>query len=171
MRIGIDYDDTLVDSFKVYQKYYDIWEEKANFKDIHHLLTGDWNRFFDLYWDKIYKEVNFYPEVKECLEKLRSMGHTLVLMSARFGPCQRFAVKQIKEANLPITEFYFTGPHKSIDCHTHNIDLMIDDSDRVIEELKNNHIKCLKKGNSRKFKHFDTWYDIVEYIEKECSCE
>ena len=38
---------------------------------------------------------------------------------------------------------------------------------KQIEELKNNHINCLKKGNSCKFRHFDNWYDIVEYIQKE----
>ena len=167
MRIGIDFDDTLVDSFAIYQKYFDIWEEKDNFKDINHLLTGDWNRFFDKYWDKIYKEVKFYPEVKECLDILHNMGHTLVLMSARFGPCTDYAIKQIKEASLPISEYYFTGPFKSDDCKKYGIDLMIDDSDRVITELKSNNIKCLKKGKSKKYKHYDTWYDIVKYIEKE----
>ena len=166
MRIGIDFDDTLTDSFAIYKKYFDIWEEKDNFKDIDHLLTGDWNRFFDKYWDQIYKEVEFYPEVKECLNILHNMGHTLVLMSARFGPCTNYAIKQIKEANLPIFEYYFTGPFKSDDCKKHDIDLMIDDSERVITELKANHIKCLKKGKSRKYKHYDTWYDIIDYIKE-----
>ncbi len=167
MRIGIDFDDTLVDSFKVYQKYFDIWDEKDKYKDIYHMKNNDWNHFFDIYWDKIYKEVEFFPEVKECLDKLKELGHTLVLVSARFGPCTEFAIKQIKKAKLPINEFIFTSYLKAKACIENNIDLMIDDNDTVITDLKKNHLKCLKKGNSKKYKHYDTWYDIIEYIQKE----
>ncbi len=168
MRIGIDFDDTLVDSFKVYQKYFNIWDEKDNFKDIYHMTHNDWNHFFDIYWDTIYKEVEFFPEVKECLNILHDMGCTLILLSARYGPCTEYAVNQIKEAKLPIDEFIFTTTSlKSNAAIENKIDLVIDDKDSVIEDLKKNHIKCLKKGKSRKYKHYDTWYDIIEYIKKE----
>ena len=167
MRIGIDFDDTLVDSFSIYKKYFDTWDEKDRFKDIYHMSHNDWNHFFDIYWNRIYKEVDFFKEVKECLDELKEMGHTLVLVSSRYGPCVEFAVNQIKKEELPISEFIFTDYFKSQACIDNNIDLMIDDNDNVISDLKNHHIKCLKKGNSRKYKHYDTWYDIVDYIKKE----
>ena len=167
MRIGIDFDDTLVDTFSKYHKYFAMWEEKDKFKDIYHLKAKDWDRFFDAYWDEIYKEVEFFPDVYENLLKLNNKGYQLVLVSSRYGPCTEYAIKQIKDAKLPINEFVFTTRFKSDACIKNNIDLMIDDNDLIISDLKKHHIKCLKKGKSRKFKHLDNWCDIVEYICKE----
>ena len=167
MRIGIDFDDTLVDTRSKCEKYFKVWDKRHYFKKLDRMGPNGWELFWTAYWDLIYKEVLFFPGVKDALLNLNAKGHTLVLISSRYGSSSIFAINQIKDQGLPIRDYFFTGKLKSDECIKQEIDLMIDDDDTVLEDLVSHGIKCLKFGKSNRYPSCKNWYAIVDYIDKE----
>lgn len=164
MKIGIDIDDTITNTtpafFKVLKKY--------NIdKSIYYLPFDSKIRieFLKKYHDEIMEITEIKEEVKENLDRLKQMGHYLVVITARnneYGTkAVELAKEMIKKYNLPIDEIHFNEPYKVELCKKLKIDLMIDDNKIVCKNMKKNNINCLQFG-----KDISNWNDVIKYLQE-----
>lgn len=165
MRIGIDIDDTIVDTSKSFdnvikkyninftKKYKDVWTpEERNF-------------IFGNYLNEILVGATIMKDVKNITDYLNSLGHELIIITARNNKyCESiedYTKKFIKREQLNISKIYFRQRKKSGLAKKLKIDLMIDDDRTVYNNMLNDGIDCILFGDKMK-----TWKEVLEYIIK-----
>jgi len=167
MRIGIDIDidDTLVstsESFDEVRKKYNI-----NFyKDWKDEWTKDeMNFIFNNYLEEILLNAKFKENSIEIVNHLHDLGHELIIITARSNNyCKNMKEKTLnilKEKGLRISQVYFEQRKKSDLAKQLNIDLMVDDSKFVYDNMVKDNIDCILFGDKIK-----TWYEVLEYIKE-----
>lgn len=174
MRIGIDIDDTVVnttDSFFSVMKKYDI-DEELYYKEFN---NPERLEFLYKYHDEIILNTKLKDNVVEVLNELNSLGHKIYVITARNHEFGKYSISNIfdliEKYKLPIEEVYYDKPKKYDVCKELNIDLMIDDSEYVCEYLKNNNINYLMfdslSNKNSNLKRVHNWNEVLEYIKKE----
>lgn len=165
MIIGIDVDDTLVDSsesFELLKKKYNINFDKK-FKE--KFSRNEWKFICDNYLEEILKNAKLKKDVKEVLDYLVNKGYKLIIITARNNiyckNIEEFTIDYLKRENLPISEFYFRKHKKSDIAKKLNLDLMIDDSEFIYNNMKKENIDCILFGDKIK-----TWKEVLEYIKR-----
>lgn len=164
MNIGIDFDDTLVDSRSTYLKYFPIWNEKYHCDSFDNMPQTMRDIFFKEMWNSLYEEISWKAGAIEALKELQANGYKLFIISARYGKCIEYTKDVLNKTGIIFENMVFESHIKSIPCKELKIDLMIDDNDNNIAELKQNGVKCIHFGKSYRFKHIDNWPDMVTYI-------
>lgn len=182
MRIGIDIDDTITNSWEylkpIYEKEFDI---KINDTSLPYYKAV--NEKIDLTFDEFAGRLNKYDYLKtnipiktdaiEILNKLKQEGHTIIFITAR-GKTYKDPYKITKEYldkfNIPYDKIILEAWDKSISCQEEEIDLFIDDSPKHCEEVIDNGIDVLMmetnyNKNYSQFKHVANWYQVYDYIE------
>ena len=178
MNIGIDFDNTIVNTCEVSKKYLDIFKPGNNLKSYHELPLEEEIAFFSKYHMEIAKHLKVLPNVKKAFAFFRKNNCKLYLITARGLNVddQVKMVETIKEylKNKKIKfegEIYYQQ-YKSKACLENDIDIMIDDTDYVLEDVKKNGIRVLKYGNiSDKYDYVLNWNEVIEYFRKEFKCE
>lgn len=165
MRIGIDIDDTLVsttESFDELRKKYNInfsksWKDEWTKEEI--------NFIFNKYLDEILLGAKFKENSKEVVNQLHDLGHELIVITARRNKhCETIEEKTLEilqSEDLKISKIYFEQTKKSDLAKKLNIDLMIDDSVYVYDNMKKDGIDCILFGDKIK-----TWNEVLEYIKE-----
>lgn len=165
MRIGIDIDDTLVDtseSFDDVRKKYNInfsksWKEE---------WTKEEKKFiFNTYLDEILLGAKIKEKAKEVIEYLSDLGHELFIITARSNKyCKQIEEKTkefIKREKLKILNIYMEQSKKSDLAKKLKIDLMIDDSVYVYNNMKQEGIDCILFGD-----RIQSWDEVLKYIKE-----
>ena len=165
MIIGIDIDDTLVNtsqSFDNVIKKYNVNFNKK-FKD-------DWTKeefefIFNHYLKEILLSAKLNEGAKEVIDYLNDKNYKLIVITARSNrydaSIPEETIKQLKSENINITEFYFDEEEKASLAKKLKLDLMIDDSHHVYENMKKENIDCILFGDKIK-----TWKEVLEYIKQ-----
>lgn len=153
MNIGIDVDNTIVDTLKTLKKYCKEYNEKVIKRDIQMNQKGfnisnlyDWTdeekeKFFIEYIDIIREEAKLKPNVCEVMNKLKQEGNSIHIITARrkiegiikdpYETTKKFLEESgIKYDKLAVQE------DKRKYCIDNNIDVLIDD------ELQNIYSVC-----------------------------
>ena len=164
MRIGIDIDDTLVstsESFDEVIKKYGVSFSKK-FKDTWTKEEKDF--IFKNYLKETLESAKIKENAKEVLDKLKQQGHEIVVITARTeSNCKGIEActkKLFEDNNIKISEYYFAQYKQSDIAKKINLDLMIDDSINVCENMKKDNIDCIL------FDEGKNWIDILEYVNK-----
>ena len=165
MRIGIDIDDTLVstsESFDEVIKKYQINFDKS-WKD-------EWTReerdlIFNKYLEEILLEAKFKENSIKVINHLHDLWHELIVITARSNNyCKTIKEKTLdilQREGLKISKVYFEQNKKSDLAKNLNIDLMIDDSLYVYDNMKKDGINCILFGDKIK-----TWNEVLKYIKE-----
>lgn len=150
MKIGIDVDDTIVDTITPMIKYADIYNVEVlggkptndilgKIHTAHYLdeLYG-WDRktkfdFFDVYYKNILKECKPLPNAAEAIRKLKQDGHEIYFVTARFSKINDCDSAQITkntltENKIPFDGVVFNADDKAKVCEENGIKVFIDDS-------------------------------------------
>ena len=159
MNIGIDIDGVIFDSetyFRCFAEIYDIDSViNSGIRDKNEVRVQrryNWTpEQFATYVRDIMlpleKEVPYMAGALEVIAKLKKMGHRLVIISRRgssgFYEEIEIANKRFAEVGLEFDGVYMDVGSKLDVCKQENIDVMIDDLDRTIDELSDNGIDCL----------------------------
>lgn len=165
MRLGIDIDDTLVSTSESFDNV--IKKHNINFKKKYHdeWTKEEQNFIFGNYLEEILLGAKIKEGAKKVLDYLYSQGHDLIIITARSNYHCKNIEKQtmefIKNENLKVCDIYFHQNKKSDLAKKLKIDLMIDDSDYVYENMKKDGIKCIHFGDEIK-----TWDGVLEYIKE-----
>lgn len=163
MKIGIDIDDTTLNTVDSMIKYADLYcqnflqsNTKTNLKDIKdrfylNSLYG-WNdetkfSFFNKYYQEVLKECTPKKDSPQIIRKLKSAGNQIFFISARITsipncPTKEITLNTFSKYNIPYDKIIIAAYDKLTYCLHNQIDIFIDDSYEVLEELTNNGIKC-----------------------------
>lgn len=168
MTVGIDFDNTLVDTKKVSKKYLDIFMPGNTLNSYHDLDYDKSLEFSEKYFVEITENLTLFPGVKEAFAYFKENNIKTVLITARgidyeylIEPTKKF----LKENGIEFDVLEFKSPKKLEPCLRNNVDLMIDDIEGVLETISTKEIKGILFGSkSDKFTYALNWQEVLDYI-------
>lgn len=193
MRIGIDIDDTIADTYEVmfaYAQHYTINElgrtgEIQNEVTNHHFyaeIMHNWTKeeatnFWDKYYEKI-ESVKPFTLAVEVLQKLKAEGNEIILITARWAAknfdIEKTTLEWLKRNHIPYDEIEIIREGKAQVALDKKVDLFIDDSFKNCTEVANVGIKSYlmdtrtNKGlSAENVTRVYSWSDIYDRIKKE----
>lgn len=179
MRLGIDVDETIVNTSEVALNYAEKYRSELNLKNLEDLLTGEGFDFYTKYLVEILSNVSLFPGVNKALNTLKEKGFELIFITAR-GSQYEFDFSYDHEGVTKETFKKYKVPHDKIifKCYpkgemafSEKIDYFIDDKEENLDDVAKYGIKCLKKvediNDVSKHLKFTNWDDILEYLLKE----
>jgi len=164
MRIGIDIDDTLVNTSESFDKV--IKKYNVNFSKKY---KDEWTKeecdfIFNNYLEEFLLGATIKKDASKVLNYLSDKGHELIIITARSNRfCENIKKETINFINnnkLKINNIYFEQNEKVDIAKKLNIDLMIDDNVKVYNNMIKNNIDCILFGDKIK-----TWQEVLKYIE------
>lgn len=193
MKIGIDIDDTIVDTYKPMIKYADIYDievlgntgsnnDLGNIEDGRYLeVLYNWDRktkfdYFDKYYKKVLEECLVLPDASNMIQKLKSNGNEIYFITARVSrikdcDTRNLTRKTLDDNNIPYDELITDADDKLKYCLEHNIKFFIDDSYNTCKQLQENGIKAYlmttKMNENLKCENIErvsNWKEIYEKI-------
>lgn len=165
MRIGIDIDDTLLSTSESFDNLINKYNLNFNKKFNDKWTQEERDFIFGNYLNEILLGAKIKKGAKDVLKLLKKRGHTLIIISARSNKfvesIEENTLDFIKKEKINIDDIYFGHSKKSDLAKKLNIDLMIDDSLYVYNNMKNDNIDCILFGDTIK-----TWKEVLEYIKR-----
>ena len=180
MRIGIDIDDTIAESWKCLKP---IYEEVFNIKiddtslPYYHALKDimSFEEFAETMkqYETSKHDIPLKPNVKFILDKLKEDGHTIIFITTRgktftdpYGMTKEYLDRNL----IPYDKIIVDSYDKSIPCQEEKIDLFIDDSPKHCKEVADIGIDVLMMETTynktyQEFLHMKDWNQIYEYIQ------
>ena len=157
MVIGVDIDGVLQDTEHYFRVYADLFDIDNKDKGILHpeelmvraRMEWDAEEFDDFVQNYMYKamrEAPLMPGTKEVLERLKKMGHKLVVITARGKYAQTekdIGYEMIKREGLEFDGIRMDSMYKLPVCIEEKIDYMIEDNYSNVMTLCEGGIKCL----------------------------
>ena len=189
MRIGIDIDGCITDTARFVSDYgikfcyennieYTIKEDE--YDEAKALGVSDeiaekfWNKYLPYYATK-YRTRDFASEV---IKKIKEK-HEIYIITARnedglpqetYGHMQEMVLKWLKENNIVYDKIIFTKGSKLPYCLENNIDIMIEDSPKNIQEISSKiPVLCFdnpynKNMEGKNITRIYSWYDVLSKI-------
>lgn len=175
MKIGIDFDNTLVNTMEISKKYLDIYLPGNNLSSYHELEYDKEVEFFEMYHLDITKDLSLFEYVKEAFNYFKENNIKTYLITARgydnpdlIEPTKEF----LKNNNIEFDDMIFSCPKKTETCQKLGIDLMIDDSVGVIKNLDEVGIKGVVFGKENDtYKYVNNWKEVIKMLQKGDLCE
>lgn len=124
MRIGIDFDDTIVNTKEIVRKFMD----RYNVKEFR--TEEEKTIFYKQHVDDVMKEITLKDNVVEVLNRLKD-NNELFIITARgtyySKNLPKLTLDFIENNNIPVDKVYFNCEEKASKCLELKIDLFIDD--------------------------------------------
>lgn len=183
MRIGVDIDDTITSSWSTYAKEYakvlGIEEDKLiNGKPYYSDIIKE-KYTLEEYFEKI-KPINdkitpilpLKEDVKEIIDKIYELGHTITFITARGKEttnAYEVTKKYLDDSNIKYEKLILSPLNKSKVCLEEKIELFIDDSIKHCNAVSGEGIDVLMfetryNKDYLELKHIKSWKEIYEYI-------
>lgn len=180
MRIGIDIDDTITDSFvyvlnkiaKDYNKDYNkLLSKNLNWDDIYHGCE-DLPPLMDYVFSNYHlwiPEFEIKEDAIETMQKLLDDGHEIILATARSHALPGQNLKYIEDNKIPCTKLREAAGNKVAVALEEKLDLLIDDSINNCTLVKSEGIPVLLYDNpyNRKCTTLDrvcSWKEVYEVV-------
>ena len=123
-------------------------------------------------------EAPIVPGAKCVLQKLKKMGHELIVISARGkeeGSFIENIIEKIEKEGIYPDKYYWKKQEKLEVCQAEEIDVMIDDKPTTCQTMAENHIKTLYFRGIRGWdleeneylKEVSNWGEVYRYIVRE----
>lgn len=178
MTIGIDLDDTLVNTRDLLKENWKKYIEENKIVEFTSELPDDINRFgnkiIDTFWDQ-YREEMAYPPLKEgakeVIKDLKEKGYKLVIITSRPKIKYNNLIKRLnaylEDNDIIIDQIILDAFDKGQAMMDNNIDLIIDDDLYHIKRAT----ECGKKGillnenNNYDGYIANDWYKVTDIIE------
>lgn len=182
MNIGIDIDDTIMDTFDYLMPYIaeyfnaDI-DDLKNRNISYSNLPDEWKAreiaFCKKYYDTVVPDTPIKPNAVEYIKKIKALGHSVFVITARDNRLYTDAYKTTSEqltANGVVYDKLICTFDKAQACIEENIGLFIDDSVGNCKKVQSAGIPVLlfnSKGNAHvdtDLNRVDDWKEIYEWI-------
>ena len=182
MKIGIDIDDTMADTFDYLMPYiaefFDIDIKYLKHKNISYSnfpkeMKQRELEFAKKYYDKVIPSTPFKPKVAEYIDKIKELGHEIIVITARdktlYNDEYKTTIEELKNNNIHYDKLICNFDKARV-CQNENIDLLIDDSItncNKVNELGIEAILFSSKGNvndKTDLYRVDNWKEIYEKI-------
>ena len=195
MNIGIDIDDTISETFETllpYSQKYTIEDLKRKSKielrsdypnHFYIVYMNGWNEkeavdFWKKYYAEILRNLNMKKFASEVINKLKSEGHKIFLITARWDMekdnTQEITKQWLKENNIEYDGLFLNASDKLQLVKDNNIDVFIDDSFNNCKKIANNtdvkvymmNSKINEALNDEKITRVFSWAEIYSLIER-----
>ena len=161
MKIGIDIDDTITDTLSACKEVVDKYNLNMDY-NYKNLDKKDLYKFIKIYGDEIFKNAKLLKDSKESIDYLKQ-NNEIYLITARSNNYNEnivdITLKYLLDNDIKYDGIYFDNSSKIVTAKKLGIDIMIDDSDNVIDEMRKNNIKAFNIKEK-------TFKDIIQEIEK-----
>ena len=187
MKIGIDLDGVVIDSettFRTYEEIFDIEILKGNnlidreepkFQGRYNWSKEQEQEFINNYFLRVSRESNLMSGFIAVYNLLKSKGFEFVVITARGGHVKEMkddAERILNENGITFDKYYWQVENKLEVCQKENIDIMIDDDYKIIEQISSNKIKTLyfrdtklkKLEENEYIKEVNNWGDSYRII-------
>lgn len=175
MRIGIDLDDTIfntTEKYKELQPYY-LKEKNINEKE---LWSNNSNRFdfIKSNFENIFLNLSVKRNVKSTLKFLKSLGYEIYIITARSKRYNKDIYNITKESlgknNILFDKLILTEKEKLDACLENNIDIMIDNSIDVYNELSEK-LNIILFDENKDYPNIkssaSSWKEVKDYFKEE----
>lgn len=182
MRIGIDIDDVVTNTSETMKEYImnaeDSEEIKKNMVEIMigAPTTPCAKKFAKENYLKVFENVHMIENAKEVIGRLLNSGNEIYFITARgeefFKGSGKITLEFLKNNNINYTEIIFDSKDKAKLCKENHIDLMIDDSVKHCEAVRNEGIKSIvftsnvNKSIDTTVVRVDNWLELEEKIKE-----
>ena len=179
MRLGIDIDQTIVNTSTVALEYANKYAKELNLKNYEELYKAEGLKFYIKYLTEILKNVSLFPGVLEALNILKEKGFELIFITARGSSFEfdftydheSITKETFKKYNIPHDKIIYKCFPKGETAFKEKIDFFIDDKEENLDDIAKYGIKCLKMVSNinEESDHlkFDNWQDILKFLLKE----
>lgn len=140
MKIGIDIDDTMTDTFDYLMPYIaDFFEvdikylkdNNISYSNISKEMKEREHEFARKYYDKVIPNTPFKPKVAEYIDKIKGLGHKIIVITARdktlYTDEYKTTIEELKNNNIHYDKLICDFDKAKV-CKNEKIDLFIDDS-------------------------------------------
>lgn len=179
MKIGIDIDDTITDSYDIITSAY-AYCTHSNKSRFYKLSYNDLETKFPNYKDftikafnKIIPYAKLKSNVKEVIDELHKMGYTIEIITARnnteYPDPYSISYDYLKKNNVYFDKLNVNIANKGAYCKENNIDILIDDSIKNLENAKEYGIKTIIfnnifNENAEGHIRVNSWWDILNIL-------
>ncbi len=184
MKIGIDIDDTMTDTFDYLIPYIaEFFNVDINYLKDNNIsycnLPEDMEKreleFAKKYYDKVILNTPFKDGVAEYIEKIKKLGHEIIVITARdktlYTDEYKTTIEELNNNKINYDKL-ICNLDKAKVCKNEKIDLFIDDSIVNCNKVKELGIETIlfnSKGNAREVANLnrvDNWKDIYKKVKK-----
>jgi len=184
MRIGIDIDDTMADTFDYLMPYIaEFFEIDINYlKDnniSYNTLSEEMKKreleFAKKYYDTVVPSTPFKAKVAEYIDKIKDLGHEIIIITARdktlYTDEYKTTIEELKNNHINYDKLICDFDKAKV-CAMEKIDLFIDDSIANCNKVSKLGIETIvfnSKSNIRdktNLYRVDNWKEVYEKIKK-----
>lgn len=172
MRIGIDLDGTVVDTYGYWLQVLAQTPLAGRFTAIQlldHHNDPDLFRYVEEHSDQMFGKPPAMPGALQTIRRLQAQGHELYFISARHQGLRAVTEQWLVQNGLPVDRlFLLTGGDKAALCHAEGIRLMFEDSPHYGPRLAASDIHVwlldaeynqeVRGANIRRFTH---WSEVL----------
>lgn len=181
MKIGIDIDDTITETYKtlvniIAEKYNlkaeEILEKKLDYDELYDSLPN-FHEIRKEVFNKMAPNVPLKESVIEVLTKLKEEGNEIIFITARtteeYDDPYQISYDYLIKNNVPFDKLYANVLDKGTKCIEENIDIFIDDNSRHCINVTDKNIKTLQFDSLMSTKIIDikrvkSWNEIYDII-------
>lgn len=182
MKIGIDIDDTMADTFdylmpciseffKVDIKYLE--DNNISYNNLTEKMKERESEFAKTYYDKVIPFTPFKPKASEYIDKIKDLGHEIIVITARdktlYKDEYKATIQELENNNIHYDKLICDFDKAKV-CKDEKIDLFIDDSIENCKKVSDIGIETIlfnSKVNMKiktDLKRISSWKDIYEKI-------
>lgn len=178
MKIGVDIDDTLINTKEqqiIYWSKYITENPKTGYnKELPKTINDFEDDYVQTFWDTYRNELSFRPTFKKgaskILNKLKEEGHTICIITSRpkekYDNLHKLLQEWFQKNNIPIDYIYTNIRKKGTFCKENKIDILIDDSILHCESCNSFNIHSILFGDTNEYNGLKTtnWNEIYTII-------
>ena len=187
MKIGIDLDGVVIDSERTFRTYEEIFSienlnnrkiinrEEPKYQGRYDWTKEEQNAFNQKYLLQAAKESNLMSGFVSIYKRLKELGIEMIVITARgvfIEEMKDDAIRLLEENNVIFDKYYWNIHDKLKICKEENIDIMIDDDYKIIQQLSDANINTLyfrdanlKKLDESKYIHeVNNWGDVYRFL-------
>ena len=182
MTIGLDIDNTLVDTQEAMYKFiYEDEKKEELLLNINHLTAGNTKNemvkyFYKKYALKIFESAKLIDGAKETIDYLVNNNHKIIFVTLRgdsnelYKSSLRVTLDYFNKYNIPYTKIIFDSNDKASICKAENIDVMLDDSLKVISRVNKTKTRAILFNSKNKQNYgceqVTSWQEFINIIKE-----
>ena len=173
MTIGIDIDNTITNTSSLANLLANNIKKCNNYYD---LEKEDLTLFLSKYLEYITYNVTLKDNVINVLKKWYKKGYKIIFITARgtekvddYTNLKVICLTSLyfKKMHIPFNEIVFFKNNKALTAQKYNLDVFIDDKEKVLDEINASGINTIRFTNCKsKHKTVNSWLDIDKIIEE-----
>lgn len=181
IKIGIDIDDVITDTFITMKRYIDKYDDNSDIHShIEEVMRGEMptqgiKNFFTENIINIMKSAKIKKDASEVIQELLNEGNQIFIITARgemkFKGSEQVTLQYLKLHNINYTKILFNSFEKSTICKNYNIDVMVDDSIKYCLEIEKENMRSIlftsivNKSSNTTVKRVNNWRELKNEID------